>query len=157
MLENGAGFGKSRTTKYYTPAGRPASVWRSCWRPSWSGFRAPQGDPTAPLASNAFPILTTTITVAPSLMCVDARDGREGAKNSAFSRPRPRTKCWNWVSLVPERKAVEKLVAGEVGYFDLHVKDIKDIHIGDTVTIPGDNRQMPLGQPRPRQIVASRS
>jgi GTP-binding protein LepA len=52
---------------------------------------------------------------------------------------------------VPERKAVEKLVAGEVGYLICNIKDIKDIHIGDTVTIPGDHAAAALPGYRPPQ------
>ncbi len=52
---------------------------------------------------------------------------------------------------VPERKAVEKLVAGEVGYLICNIKDIKDIHIGDTVTVPGDNPAPALPGYRPPQ------
>jgi GTP-binding protein LepA len=52
---------------------------------------------------------------------------------------------------VPERKAVEKLVAGEVGYLICNIKDIKDIHIGDTVTVPGDNAAPALEGYRPPQ------
>jgi GTP-binding protein LepA len=55
---------------------------------------------------------------------------------------------------VPERKAVEKLVAGEVGYLICNIKDIKDIHIGDTVTVPGDKPASALpGYRAPQRMV----
>src|SRR3954466_6945098 len=55
---------------------------------------------------------------------------------------------------VPERKAVDKLIAGEVGYLICNIKDLKDIHIGDTVTIPGDNAAGALpGYRAPQRMV----
>jgi GTP-binding protein LepA len=52
---------------------------------------------------------------------------------------------------VPERKATDKLVAGEVGYLICNIKDIKDIHIGDTVSVPGENAAPALPGYRPPQ------
>ena len=52
---------------------------------------------------------------------------------------------------VPERKAVERLVAGEVGYLICNIKELKDIHIGDTVSVPGDNPAPALPGYRPPQ------
>jgi GTP-binding protein LepA len=55
---------------------------------------------------------------------------------------------------VPERKAVDKLIAGEVGYLICNIKDLKDIHIGDTVSVPGDNPAPALpGYRAPQRMV----
>ena len=39
---------------------------------------------------------------------------------------------------VPERKACETLQAGQVGYLIGNIKDVREGHIGDTVSIPGE-------------------
>ncbi len=55
---------------------------------------------------------------------------------------------------VPGRKACEKLEAGEVGYLICNIKSLSDVHIGDTVTIPGDDAAPALpGYQRPKRMV----
>ena len=45
---------------------------------------------------------------------------------------------------VPQRRACEELVAGQVGYLVCNIKDVKQVHIGDTVICPGDTIAAPL-------------
>jgi len=40
--------------------------------------------------------------------------------------------------LVPQRRPCESLQAGQVGYLICNIKSINQVHIGDTVSIPGD-------------------
>ncbi|MGV3484485.1 MAG: translation elongation factor 4 [Planctomycetaceae bacterium] len=55
---------------------------------------------------------------------------------------------------VPQRKACEELRAGQVGYLICNIKSLSDVHIGDTVSIPGDNAAEPLeGYDRPKRMV----
>jgi GTP-binding protein LepA len=52
---------------------------------------------------------------------------------------------------VPERRACQSLNAGEVGYLICNIKSIHEIHIGDTVTIPGENAAPALPGYKPPQ------
>ena len=55
---------------------------------------------------------------------------------------------------VPQRKACEELHAGQVGYLICNIKSLSDVHIGDTVSIPGDKAAEPLeGYDRPKRMV----
>jgi GTP-binding protein LepA len=55
---------------------------------------------------------------------------------------------------VPEREACEKLVAGQVGYLICNIKDVKQVHIGDTVSIVGENPAEALpGYQEPKRMV----
>ncbi len=55
---------------------------------------------------------------------------------------------------VPGRKACDKLTAGEVGYLICNIKSLADVHIGDTVTIPGDLAAPALaGYKQPKRMV----
>ncbi|MEL6108466.1 MAG: translation elongation factor 4 [Planctomycetota bacterium] len=54
----------------------------------------------------------------------------------------------------PQREACEELVAGQVGYLICNIKSLGDVHIGDTVSIPGDAAAEPLaGYSRPKRMV----
>ena len=52
---------------------------------------------------------------------------------------------------VPQRRACETLSAGQVGYLVCNIKDVKQVHIGDTVTIPGDQAAAPMPGYKPPQ------
>jgi len=52
---------------------------------------------------------------------------------------------------VPQRRACETLSAGQVGYLVCNIKDVKQVHIGDTVTIPGDHAAAPMPGYKPPQ------
>jgi len=52
---------------------------------------------------------------------------------------------------VPQRRACEELAAGQVGYLVCNIKDVKQVHIGDTVTIPGDQAATALPGYKPPQ------
>ncbi len=55
---------------------------------------------------------------------------------------------------VPQRKSCEELVAGQVGYLICNIKSLSDVHIGDTVSIPGDRPAEALpGYDRPKRMV----
>ncbi|MBN8603180.1 MAG: elongation factor 4 [Planctomycetes bacterium] len=54
----------------------------------------------------------------------------------------------------PNRKPVNQLSAGQVGYLICNIKSLSDVHIGDTVTIPGDHGAPALeGYQEPRRMV----
>jgi GTP-binding protein LepA len=55
---------------------------------------------------------------------------------------------------VPERRACEKLRAGEVGYLICNIKSLKDVRIGDTVVHLNDEKVEPLeGYQPPKRMV----
>jgi GTP-binding protein LepA len=55
---------------------------------------------------------------------------------------------------VPTRKPCEQLQAGQVGYLICNIKSVTDVHIGDTVTVPGDHKAMALpGYQEPKRMV----
>jgi len=54
----------------------------------------------------------------------------------------------------PNRKPVNELSAGQVGYLICNIKSLSDVHIGDTVTIPGDHGAPALeGYQEPKRMV----
>jgi len=111
---------------------------------------APQGDPTAPLQAMLFDSHYDDYRGAIAYVRLMQGTAEKGQK-IRFLKAEATYEVLELGQFVPERKAVEKLVAGEVGYLICNVKDIKDIHIGDTVTIPGDNAAPPLHGYRPPQ------
>ncbi|MBA4019873.1 MAG: elongation factor 4 [Pirellula sp.] len=55
---------------------------------------------------------------------------------------------------VPERKACDSLQAGQVGYLICNIKDVRQVHIGDTVSVPGDEPAEALpGYQEPKRMV----
>ena len=55
---------------------------------------------------------------------------------------------------VPERKACDSLQAGQVGYLICNIKDVRQVHIGDTVSIPGEAPAEALpGYQEPKRMV----
>jgi GTP-binding protein LepA len=55
---------------------------------------------------------------------------------------------------VPHRRACDTLRAGQVGYMICSIKDIHQVHIGDTVSVPGDDAAQPLaGYREPKRMV----
>jgi GTP-binding protein LepA len=111
---------------------------------------APQGDPTAPLQAMLFDSHYDDYRGAIAYVRLMQGTAEKGQK-IRFLKAEATYEVLELGQFVPERKAVEKLVAGEVGYLICNVKDIKDIHIGDTVTIPGDNAAPALPGYRPPQ------
>jgi GTP-binding protein LepA len=54
----------------------------------------------------------------------------------------------------PNRVACDQLSAGQVGYLICNIKSLKDVHIGDTVSVPGDHPADALpGYLRPKRMV----
>ncbi len=55
---------------------------------------------------------------------------------------------------VPQRKACDVLSAGQVGYIICNIKSLAEVHIGDTVSIPGDHPAEALeGYDVPKRMV----
>ena len=55
---------------------------------------------------------------------------------------------------VPQRRPCEQLQAGQVGYLICNIKSLGDVHIGDTVSVPGEAAAEPLpGYEEPKRMV----
>ncbi|HWA98514.1 MAG TPA: translation elongation factor 4, partial [Pirellulales bacterium] len=55
---------------------------------------------------------------------------------------------------VPQREACDKLQAGQVGYLICNIKSLGDVHIGDTVSVPGNSPAPALpGYQEPKRMV----
>jgi GTP-binding protein LepA len=55
---------------------------------------------------------------------------------------------------VPKRRACDQLQAGQVGYLICNIKSIDQVHIGDTVSVPGETAAPPLpGYQPPKRMV----
>ena len=55
---------------------------------------------------------------------------------------------------VPARKPCDELSSGQVGYLICNIKSLSDVHIGDTVSVPGNHAAEPLpGYDRPKRMV----
>ncbi|MCE9526904.1 MAG: translation elongation factor 4 [Planctomycetales bacterium] len=55
---------------------------------------------------------------------------------------------------VPGRRATDELQAGQVGYLICNIKSLSEVHVGDTVSIPGDNAAAALpGYQEPKRMV----
>lgn len=110
----------------------------------------PQGDPDAPLQAMLFDSHYDDYRGAIAYVRLMQGSAEKGQK-IRFLKADANYEVLELGQFVPERKAVDKLVAGEVGYLICNIKNIKDIHIGDTVTVPGDNAAPALPGYRPPQ------
>ncbi len=110
----------------------------------------PTGDPKAPLQAMLFDSHYDDYRGAIAYVRLMQGSVEKGQK-IRFLKAEATFEVLELGQFVPERQAVEKLVAGEVGYLICNIKDIKDIHIGDTVTVPGDNAAPALPGYRPPQ------
>jgi GTP-binding protein LepA len=55
---------------------------------------------------------------------------------------------------VPQQRACDFLMAGQVGYLICNIKSLDLVHIGDTVSVPGENAAPPLaGYKSPKRMV----
>jgi GTP-binding protein LepA len=55
---------------------------------------------------------------------------------------------------VPQRRSCDSLAAGQVGYLVCNIKDVEQVHIGDTISIPGGDASVQLpGYKAPQRMV----
>ena len=55
---------------------------------------------------------------------------------------------------VPQRRSCDSLAAGQVGYLVCNIKDVEQVHIGDTISIPGGDASVLLpGYKAPQRMV----
>ncbi|MEC8737959.1 MAG: translation elongation factor 4, partial [Planctomycetota bacterium] len=52
---------------------------------------------------------------------------------------------------VPQRRSCDELTAGQVGYLVCNIKDVEQVHIGDTISVPGKDAAEALSGYKPPQ------
>ena len=110
----------------------------------------PQGDPAAVLRAMIFDSHYDSYRGA--ITYVRLVDGtiKKGQK-IRFLRTGTSHEVIELGQFVPQRRACAELVAGQVGYLVCNIKDVKEVHVGDTVTIPGEEGATPLAGYKPPQ------
>lgn len=113
----------------------------------------PTGDPNATLQAMVFDSNYDDYRGAITYVRVMQGTVRKGQKIS-FLRADTTHEVVELGQFAPGRVACDELVAGQVGYLICNIKSIGDVHIGDTVSIPGDKAAEPLpGYSRPKRMV----
>ena len=110
----------------------------------------PKGDPNATLQAMIFDSHYDTYRGAITYVRLVAGTVRKGQK-IRFLRTATTYEVLELGQFVPQRRPCDELVAGQVGYLVCNIKDVKDVHVGDTVTIPGDDAAPALAGYKPPQ------
>ncbi|QDV84381.1 translation elongation factor 4 [Planctomycetes bacterium TBK1r] len=114
---------------------------------------APTGDPQATLQAMVFDSNYDDYRGAITYVRVMQGTVRKGQKIK-FLRAGTAHEVVELGQFAPQRVARDELVAGQVGYLICNIKSIGDVHIGDTVSIAGDNPAPALpGYARPKRMV----
>ena len=110
----------------------------------------PQGDPQAVLRAMIFDSHYDSYRGAITYVRIVDGTVKRGQK-IRFLRMGSTHEVLEIGQFVPQRRACEELVAGQVGYLVCNIKDVKQVHIGDTVTIAGDSAASALPGYKPPQ------
>jgi GTP-binding protein LepA len=110
----------------------------------------PQGDPEATLRAMVFDSHYDSYRGAITYIRILDGTVRKGQK-IRFLRTSATHEVIELGQFVPQRRGCEELTAGQVGYLVCNIKDVKQVHIGDTVTIPGDQAAAALPGYKPPQ------
>ena len=114
---------------------------------------APQGDPAAPLQAMVFDSHYDEFRGAITYVRVMNGTVRKGQK-IRFLRSGTTYDVLELGQFVPGRRACQQLQAGQVGYLICNIKSLGQVHVGDTVSIPGDGAAEPLtGYRAPQRMV----
>ncbi len=113
----------------------------------------PTGDPTAPLQALVFDSHYDDYRGA--ITYIRVMNGRiQRGQKVRFLRVGATYEVLEIGQFVPERRPADYITAGQVGYIICNIKSLKDVRIGDTVSIPGDNagEALPGYQPPKRMV-----
>ncbi|TWT98230.1 translation elongation factor 4 [Stieleria varia] len=114
---------------------------------------APTGDPSAVLQAMVFDSNYDDYRGAITYVRIMQGTVRKGQK-IRFLRAGANHEIVELGQFAPARQPCEELHAGQVGYLICNIKSLGDVHIGDTVSIPGDAAAKPLpGYSRPKRMV----
>jgi GTP-binding protein LepA len=113
----------------------------------------PQGDPDAPLQAMVFDSHYDEFRGAITYVRVMNGTVRKGQK-IRFLRAGENHDVLELGQFIPQRRPCDTLGAGQVGYLICNIKSLGDIHVGDTVSIPGEHGGKPLaGYKEPKRMV----
>ena len=114
---------------------------------------APAGDPEAPLQAMVFDSHYDAYRGAIVYLRLMQGTLRKGQKVRLL-KTAATYEVLELGQFVPERRPCDELVAGQVGYFIGNIKSLADVHIGDTVTVPGEAAAEALpGYQEPKRMV----
>ncbi|MEL7335368.1 MAG: translation elongation factor 4, partial [Planctomycetota bacterium] len=113
----------------------------------------PQGSPDAPLQAMVFD--SNYDDYRGAITYVRIMNGRvKKGEKIRFLRAGTTHDIVELGQFCPGREPSDELVAGQVGYLICNIKSLGDVHIGDTVSVPGDAAAEPLpGYDRPKRMV----
>ena len=111
---------------------------------------APQGDPTQPLQAMVFDSHYDEFRGAITYVRLLNGVVRKGQK-IRFLRGETTHEVLELGQFAPRQRACQELRAGQVGYLVCNIKSIDDVHIGDTVSVPGDKAAEALEGYKPPQ------
>ena len=113
----------------------------------------PQGDPAAPLQAMVFDSHYDEFRGAITYIRIMNGMIRKGDRVQ-FLKVGKVQDVLEIGRFAPNRVACEELTTGEVGYLICNIKDVAQVHIGDTITLPGENAAPPLeGYQAPKRMV----
>jgi len=114
---------------------------------------APQGDPAAPLQAMVFDSHYDDYRGAITYVRLMAGTVKRGDKIRLL-RADAQHEALELGQFVPNRKPVDQLQAGQVGYMICNIKSLQEVHIGDTVTMAGPGAAPALpGYQEPKRMV----
>jgi GTP-binding protein LepA len=113
----------------------------------------PDGDPNAPLQAMVFDSHYDEFRGAITYVRLMNGVVKKGQK-IRFLKTGATHEVLELGQFVPLRKPCDQLQAGQVGYLICNIKDIKQVHVGDTVSVPGEGAAQPLpGYQAPKRMV----
>jgi GTP-binding protein LepA len=113
----------------------------------------PQGNPDEPLQAMVFDSHYDDYRGAITYVRITNGTVRKGQR-VRFLRTGTTHEVMELGRFVPQRLPASVLSAGEVGYLICNIKLLGDVHIGDTVSVPGDGAAEPLpGYKAPKRMV----
>jgi GTP-binding protein LepA len=113
----------------------------------------PKGDPAAPLQAMVFDSMYDEFRGAVTYVRVMSGTVRKGQK-IRFLRAGTTHDVVDLGQFAPERRACDELIAGQVGYLICNIKSLGQVHVGDTVSVPGEAAGEPLpGYRVPQRMV----
>ncbi len=113
----------------------------------------PSGDPAAALQAMVFDSHYDEYRGAITYVRVMSGTVRKGQK-IRFLRAGTTYDVLELGQFVPQRRACQELIAGQVGYLICNIKALGQVHVGDTVSVPGEGAAEPLpGYRAPQRMV----